>query len=419
MKPKTNPGKPGALPLFNSLPSFATPSDCGADHRSEPPQEPRLSSLENIRAVPVLDSPLEVKCPASILGYGRPRQLSGIREASESHASDPEKPRPLFLDKPAETKPKSQEKSGDTPFASHDGPPPVPLHAHSSTIGLPLASLPERRSSRRLYRRRSEAFTSSDDFPSLGQPPLRIFEQTVPTRRLSLSPARAATQRDAVSSDSMRRMPSRTFVRSIKPTDILEIPNATHSRVEMNLRVAAPLFVGGGTIEGHIHLTVDSSMTTVRKKIKRLMIARVSVDMVGVEEMTDGKQWIFLSLANELIDERHPPPSSLITDPTVVFQAEPFWIMKSASADIPFRLNLPLNMGPPPYNSKNARIRYILCSTALIKVNGKQHIVRQSLDIAVLTVFDRTCSKNRIFQAYLTHYSRESTCKFTQSSNCL
>jgi len=168
----------------------------------------------------------------------------------------------------------------------------------------------------------------------------------------------------------------------------------------MELGVAAPLFVGGGTIEGQVRLTVDSSMTTMRKKIKRIMIARMSVDIVGVEEMSDGRQRIFLSLANELIDERHPPPISLITSPTIVSQADPFWIMKSASAEIPFRLNLPLNTGPPPYKSKHARIRYILCSTALIKVNGKQRIVRRSLDIAVLTVFDRkstaSCKKTRL-----------------------
>jgi hypothetical protein len=62
--------------------------------------------------------------------------------------------------------------------------------------------------------------------------------------------------------------------------------------------------------------------------------------------------------------------------------------MKSGSGEIPFRLNLPLNMGPPPYSSKHARIRYVICSTALIKVNGKQNIVRRSQDITVVTVFD-------------------------------
>jgi hypothetical protein len=279
----------------------------------------------------------------------------------------------------------------------YDGPPPpVPLHAqhtHSSTVSLPITSLPERRSSRRLNRRHSEAFVSFEDYPSLGPPPAKGLGQTIPSRGLSASPVRAASQRDAVSSDAMRRMPSRTFVRSIKPTDILETPNATQPRIDMDLRVAAPLFAGGGTIEGHINITVDSSLTTVRKKIKRIMIARVCVNIVGVEEMSDGRRWIFLSLANELIDEGHPPPMSLINDPTVVSPAEPFWIMKSGSGEIPFRLNLPLNMGPPPYSSKHARIRYVICSTALIKVNGKQNIVRRSQDITVVTVFDRKSSK--------------------------
>jgi len=52
-------------------------------------------------------------------------------------------------------------------------------------------------------------------------------------------------------------------------------------------------------------------------------------------------------------------------------------------------LNLPVNMGPPPYHSKTARIRYILCTSLLIKIAGQPFQVRESQDISILSVHDR------------------------------
>lgn len=184
-------------------------------------------------------------------------------------------------------------------------------------------------------------------------------------------------------------MPSRTFIRTVKLTDILQFPTLTHARIEMKLQIVSPLFVGGGTIEGKVHITVDKGVVKKKTQAKPIHVSRVSVDLVGVEEVWDGKRWIFLSLASELFDEDHPPPSALVTSQTPASSTNLSWEMKPSAVGVPFCLNLPLNMGPPPYHSKNARIRYILCSTTVINIGEKQHIVRHSEDIFVLTVHDR------------------------------
>jgi len=56
--------------------------------------------------------------------------------------------------------------------------------------------------------------------------------------------------------------------------------------------------------------------------------------------------------------------------------------------NLAFNLSLPLNVGPPPFHSKNARIRYVLCVSLLIRDHGKQYIVRTSEDVIVLSVYD-------------------------------
>jgi Arrestin (or S-antigen), C-terminal domain len=155
----------------------------------------------------------------------------------------------------------------------------------------------------------------------------------------------------------------------------------------MSLQTPAPLFVGGGTIEGHLLLTVDGGSAR-KTKLKPLSISRLSIDIVGVEEVTDGRRWIFLSLATELFDAQHPPPGSLVATQVPASGTELSWPLRSASVVIPFCLNLPLNIGPPPYASKQAHIRYVLCATAHIKPAGKLSLIRHSFEIQMLTVYD-------------------------------
>lgn len=65
-----------------------------------------------------------------------------------------------------------------------------------------------------------------------------------------------------------------------------------------------------------------------------------------------------MSIASELIDDDHPPPPAILlaTD----FDQKTFWKVKPSRSFLPFRLNLPLNVGPGPFQSVRARIRYVV-----------------------------------------------------------
>lgn len=177
-------------------------------------------------------------------------------------------------------------------------------------------------------------------------------------------------------------------MRPIRPLDMLEVPELSHVRVSIDTHVTAPLFMGGGTVEGQIQLKIDGGSATSRRKSRPAMsIGRIAVDVLGVEAV-QGRQHMFRNLAVELVDENHSPPSTMVVASQKRFDA--FWEVQPSVSVLPFRVNLPINMGPPPYKSKHASIKYILCATVMIKIAGKVHHVRQSHEIAVLTVHDRT-----------------------------
>ncbi|KAJ4406363.1 hypothetical protein N0V91_004571 [Didymella pomorum] len=104
--------------------------------------------------------------------------------------------------------------------------------------------------------------------------------------------------------------------------------------------------------------------------------------------MNGNRRCVFLNLATELIDEDHPPPSHMVYDQKPIGSNDLFWHLMPSFTNLAFSLSLPLNVGPPPFHSKNARIRYALCASLLIRDHGKQYIVRTSDDVTVLSVFD-------------------------------
>lgn len=212
--------------------------------------------------------------------------------------------------------------------------------------------------------------------------------KTITPRGRSNSPVRNAINRSTQSSDALRPSPHHTIIRTTPPLDLLDKTTVKNDRVELGVHLPSPLFVGGGTVEGHVSLTVDDAVLISRKKLKPISISRLSVDILGVEEAGDGRRWAFLALGTELFDERHPPPNALIDGRSPRFNSVLGWVLKPATATIPFCINLPLNLGPPPYASRQASIRYILCPTAHIIVGDKRSIVRQCWNIQMLTVHD-------------------------------
>jgi hypothetical protein len=149
----------------------------------------------------------------------------------------------------------------------------------------------------------------------------------------------------------------------------------------------AAIFVGGGSVEGTVQINVDDA-ERIRHR-RTLDIARISIDLLGLEEMSGNRRHVFLNLATELIDERNPPPANMVDTQEPISSYDAFWHLMPSVTNLAFNLSLPLNVGPPPFHSKNAKIRYQLCVSLLIRDHGKQYIVRTSEDVAVLSVYDR------------------------------
>lgn len=95
---------------------------------------------------------------------------------------------------------------------------------------------------------------------------------------------------------------------------------------------------------------------------------------------------MFRALSSHLIDAEHPPPASMAPDSG----SDASWDVQPSNSTLPFRLDLPVVMGPPPYKSKKVGISYWLSVLAEFKISGKKHFIRRSREVTVLTVHDRT-----------------------------
>ncbi len=238
-------------------------------------------------------------------------------------------------------------------------------------------TIPARRSSQNFLQSNPNTLILSDA-PSL--PP--TAGKPVPSRGRSVSPIRRPE------SKALRKAPSRTFVPSGVLTDILDFPKLGHSRIGLDVHLSSSLFVGGATVEGEVCVVIDGAKSTTGSKERpSISVDRIMVTLVGVER-SNGKQWIFRSLATELIDEAHPPPTTM----TGVEQPKTgvTWDVVSSSSILPFRLDLPVIIGPPPHETKRAGIYYLLSVTVGAIVAEKRVLVRKSQKIAVLAVHDRT-----------------------------
>ncbi|KAI9833032.1 MAG: hypothetical protein M1819_003864 [Sarea resinae] len=321
-----------------------------------------------------------------------PRPLSDIREDTEPSLLEAIRGRTSFESNPRRlSKASESERPGGLKESSTNGNLgtrfPLDSPKNTSSSSLPLESIPPRRSSTLL--RRESSNSSHHKYQPILAPPPKSLGLTIPNHGPSRSPVRAAAARnEPVSSESARKIPSRTFVRLAPPKDILDAPQHRHPRARVSVRIPASLFMGGGTVEGKVDILIDEGIRERARKHRQLSISRLSVDILGVEEISSLKRSIFMSLANELIDIDHPPPSIMLASTTPLSLNDPFWLLAPSKVTLAFRMSLPLNVGPAPFNSRHAKIRYILCATMLIKDVDKQYIVRESHDISILSVFD-------------------------------
>ena len=176
------------------------------------------------------------------------------------------------------------------------------------------------------------------------------------------------------------------FVPCHKPIDVVQIPHIRHARVVLEPKSNSPLYTGGTILEGEVKVTIDGGRYAKRNKgLSPISVGRITVVLLGLESY-NGKRNIFHSLAVDVVDENHPPPGQTLASAKAV---NGYWETLPSSVHIPFRLELPVEVGPPPYLSRHASIRYILCASGTFRVLDRDFTVRDTCDIAILTVHIR------------------------------
>lgn len=149
---------------------------------------------------------------------------------------------------------------------------------------LPQKQVPDRRSSLATSQQ-----ANLQDFPSWRLPPPSAAGKLIPSRGRADSPVKRSIAKESISSDALRPMPSRTFVRSSPPLLLLDYGSVAHKRVGMSIGLNAPLFLGGGTIEGNVKITIDHNLPRQTTE-KSLLISKLSVDVVGLEVTGNGRK---------------------------------------------------------------------------------------------------------------------------------
>ncbi|KAK0929721.1 hypothetical protein LTR91_001237 [Friedmanniomyces endolithicus] len=247
-----------------------------------------------------------------------------------------------------------------------------PSPEQASCYAVPLSSVPRRSSSFGHSRR------ASRDKPL--KPPADAL-YSIPNRGLGRSPVKDARLRlDSVTAGVAHEVPSRTFMRCPHPMEIVDSPSYKHPRA------SAPISVGGGTVEGFVKVTVDDNERL--KQRRTLGIGTISIDLLGYEEVSGGRKASFLALGSELVDSRHAPPPNMVEPTNPLTPGDKFWTTSPSMSALPFLISLPLDTGPPPFSSKYASIRFMLCATALIRDGCAHYRVRTSQEIQILPTYD-------------------------------
>ncbi|KAL8788320.1 MAG: hypothetical protein Q9213_001717 [Squamulea squamosa] len=208
------------------------------------------------------------------------------------------------------------------------------------------------------------------------------YGKTIPSRGRSTSPIRPGS-----SAKKLRKPPSRTFIPLALPIDIIDFPQILHSRINIAIDLSSPVLMGGATAEGVVHLTVDGGLKKAKAstKLATMSINRITVSLVGIER-SGARQHMFRCLMTDLIDEAHPPPVEMARPDQPI--SDRLWEVTQSSTTLPFRLDLPIMLGPPPYSSRKNSIIYLVSVLVEVKIAGERSYVRESQEATVLTVHD-------------------------------
>lgn len=156
-------------------------------------------------------------------------------------------------------------------------------HEQGSTTSLPFRDVPNRRSPRIHSQPESTLDLTVGQLPTASTDGL-----LVPSRGRAESPVKRSIDKGHVCSDDFRSSLSKTFIRTIPPLKSLEQKSVAHSRVNMTINLPSPLYVGGGTIEGSLSISIEQPEHKMKEK--PLYISKLSIDIMGLEEVSDGRK---------------------------------------------------------------------------------------------------------------------------------
>lgn len=191
-----------------------------------------------------------------------------------------------------------------------------------------------------------------------------------------------ATQRDE------RDLVFQTHDNSSSATEVVDRPSCRHPRIVACFQTLAPLFVGGSSLEGYLQVIIDGAYRARQRP--DLELSTISVDLVGVEELASHRRRaVFLSLGQDLVTARSPPPETMIKSDSRTKSDLQSWVLRPSRSLLPLRMTLPLDIGPVPFKSKHARIRYQLSATLNVVENKTAYTVRCSQDVYLVPTYDR------------------------------
>lgn len=316
------------------------------------------------------------------------RPLSDIREMTEPNVGTSDRylqssPKYANSGRPARRRPlngadTSKSSSSGRPHISHDAPndftPVQTGHASNDHTAAPASRPLAHQTPQDAHGSRNLAHSSSS---------------TSIVDSVSQGPSQPSSlQHEHIFGPPARKRPSHFTENGQYSADLLARPSCRHPRLEADIELVAPLFVGGSSIEGYLRVVVDGGKT-VRQRTE-LKLTKISVELLGIEELiTEDRRAVFLSLGSVVTGDRTRPPQSMIEVSAYRGEDDACWTLRASRSLIPFRIALPLDVGPVPFECKSARIRYQLSASIYLVASGKQYIVRCSQNVQLLTTNDR------------------------------
>lgn len=274
----------------------------------------------------------------------------------------------------------------------------APPRPSNDSFGAPIAPVPIRKSSLTDASQAAIAYLNRNEFDGRDNVTTKNFDSaggTIPVRGHSSSPIRSTSDQRNPSAVGPQQVPPKTFQRTTIPMDVVDRPELLEPGFLLALKLTSPMFVGGATVEGTLRIDVGNitsrtfpNLLSQTTPINNIALSNITIDVLGIESCRN-KKHVFRSIAMELFDETRPPPSSMLSKSKST-QGK-YWNLAPSFTELPICLSLPMDVGPPPYKSKHAKIQYIIAVTASIKIDERSCLVRSSQSIDILTVHDRKC----------------------------